>query len=168
MGSRGLRPWGTRQLNQALFTTLMAQFQGFCRDLHDEAVDIHVAHAALGQQVVLRTLMTQGRRLDVGNPRRSALAVDFLRLDVALLEDLKAFGEAEVRRLVRLDALVDFRNAVGHGNEVKIEAIERAGLVRATKRSYDQHRRSLEGLARAMDEVVSRRLAELLSIPRPW
>jgi hypothetical protein len=157
-----------RQLNQSLFVALMAQFQAYCRALHDHGVDLPVAHAVPGQRAVLEVLLRQGRKLDVSNPRRSALVADFRRLDVSLLDELKAVGSAPLRHLDRLDALVDFRNAIGHGDEVRIAAIEAAGLIGATKESYDQHRRALAGLATAMDEVVSRKLAALLQIGPPW
>ncbi len=77
--TRGRR-WGTAQLNRSLCVMLIAQFQGYCRGLHDEAVDVHVTAAVAGQQTMLRTLLTQGRKLDNQNPRRAALGSDFGRL----------------------------------------------------------------------------------------
>jgi hypothetical protein len=71
-GSTMGRRWGTRQLKQALFVALMAQFQAYCRGLHDEGVAVHVAHAVPSQRDLIRELLTQGRKLEVSNPRRSA------------------------------------------------------------------------------------------------
>jgi hypothetical protein len=68
-GARRGGRWGTTQLNRGLFVALLAQFQGFCRDLHDEAVGVHVAFATIEQRAVIRTLLEQGRKLDAGTPR---------------------------------------------------------------------------------------------------
>jgi hypothetical protein len=127
-GSALGRRWGTRQLNQALFVALMAQFQAYCRGLHDEGVEVHVAHAVPSQREMLKILLTQGRKLEVTNPRRSVLGADFGRLGVSLVGELKAAGPATVRRLDLLEALVDFRNAVGHGDDPRIAAAEEGGV----------------------------------------
>ncbi len=69
---------------------LVAEFQSFSRALHDEAVDLHVAAAVVGQQSMLRTLLTQGRKLDSQNPRRAAIGSDFGRLGFSFIDELKA------------------------------------------------------------------------------
>lgn len=117
-GSGPGRRWGTTQLNRSLFVALVAQFQGFCRALHDAAVDVHVSEAISHQQALMRRLLTQSRRLDVENPRRSSLGADFGRLGFSFIEDLKALGSVTQGRLDDLDRLVDYRNAISHGNEV--------------------------------------------------
>ncbi len=43
------RKRGTNQLNRSLFVALVAQFQSYCRDLHDIAARIHVDAAIPGQ-----------------------------------------------------------------------------------------------------------------------
>lgn len=67
-----------------------------------------------------------------------------------------------------LDLLVDFRNAIGHGNETRIASLARDGEIKATKKSYRQFRRTIEDLATIMDGVVAAKLATGLAIPRPW
>lgn len=37
-GSKAGRRWATEELNHAIVLRLASEFQGFCRDLHDEAV----------------------------------------------------------------------------------------------------------------------------------
>lgn len=130
-GPRQGRRWGTEQLNRSLFLVLVAQFQTYCRDLHDEAVAVHVAHAAPAQRLLLGTLMLQGRTLDVGNPRRSALGTDFSRVGIPLIPDLTALGPGTVGDLDALDHLVDFRNAISHGNESQVQALIAGGRIRA-------------------------------------
>lgn len=69
VGSGAGRKWGTTQLNRSLFLALVAQFQSYCRDLHDEAARVHVDAAIPGQKQTLHLLIRQGRRLDTHNPR---------------------------------------------------------------------------------------------------
>lgn len=164
--SRGRR-WGTTQLNRSLFVALVAQFQAFCRGLHDEAVQVHVAAAVPGQRLLVRTLLTQGRKLDSQNPRRAALGSDFGRLGFSFIDDLKAVGPPVAARLDALEDLIEFRNAIGHGDEAKITALEASGPIASTKRSYQEYRRALNGLAGTMDSVVASKLAALLDIPMP-
>ena len=162
------RRWGTTQLNRSLFVALVAQFQGFSRDLHDEAVQVYVGQANRHQRVTVEVLLVQGRRLDTHNPRRSTLGHDFVRLGLTLIDDLKAAGTETEHQLEALDRVVDYRNAIGHGDETKIAALEASGTIKATKRSYQHHRQSLDALAGTMDEVVAEQLAQALGIPRPW
>jgi hypothetical protein len=167
-GSGPGRRWGTTQLNRALFLALVAQFQSYCRDLHDEAAEVHVDAATAGHRDLVKLLMLQGRQLQTRNPRCSTLGSDFQRLGVRLIDDLKASGPATAQRLVALDLLVDYRNAIGHGDEAKIKAFENDGRIRATKRLYQQHRRTLECLAATMDSAVADGLARVLGIRAPW
>ncbi|MGH9223892.1 MAG: hypothetical protein ACRD2W_08945 [Acidimicrobiales bacterium] len=167
-GSARGRRWGTTQLNRSLFVVLVAQFQGYCRRLHDQAVDVHIAAAVPGQQALLRALLTQGRKLDNQNPRRDALGSDFGRLGFRLIDGLKAAAGSAASDLDALENLIDFRNAIGHGDEARIAAIEALGQIKATKRSYQQFRRTIDRLAGTMDQVVATKLAAVLGITHPW
>jgi hypothetical protein len=168
VGSGPGRKWGTTQLNRSLFLALVAQFQSFCRELHDEATKVHVDAAIAGQKQTLHLLIRQGRKLDTHNPRRSTVGHDFGRLGFSLVEDLKAAGPDAVGQLDLLDLLIDYRNAIGHGDEVRIATLEASGLVKATKKSYMEHRRSLEALAGTIDSTVAAGLARVLGTPEPW
>lgn len=167
-GSGSGRRWGTTQLNRSLFLALVAQFQSFCRDLHDDAVAVYVAEANAHRRDNVKALLVQGRRLDTHNPRRSTLGHDFVRLGLTMITDLKAEGPATERQLDALDRIVDYRNAIGHGDDAKIPVIEAGGEIKATKRSYQQHRQALDALAGTMDDVVAEQLARSLGISRPW
>lgn len=124
------RRWGTDQLNRSLFVALVAQFQIYCRDLHDEAIDVHVAAANVLQAGLLRSVLTQGRELNVKNPRPAALGSDFGRLGLKLIPALRAEGPAIEKALKNLDRLVDFRNAVAHGNESELSNLRSAGHIK--------------------------------------
>lgn len=162
------RRWGTQQLNRSLLVALVAQFQSFCRDLHDEAVEVHVREARAGQEGMLRTLLTEGRKLDTGNPRKSALGADFGRLGFSFIADLKDRGRATEQRLEKLETLVEFRNAAGHGQEATLAQLESRGVIGSTKASYARYRSAINNLAATMDDVVATKLAALLQIVRPW
>lgn len=167
-GRRPGRRWGTEQLNRSLFVVLVAQFQTYCRDLHDAAVEVEIAVAHPQQTTVLRTLLVQGRKLDTQTPRAAALGSDFGRLGFDLVAALKAEGTVTQQALAQLDVLVNFRNAIGHGNETEIRALVSTGQIAGTKQSYRRYRRVLEALAHTMDRVVGAKLASSLQIPAPW
>lgn len=162
------RRWGTEQLNRSLFVALVAQFQTYCRALHDEAIDAHVAQANPRQAALLRTLLTQGRKLDTHTPRTAHLGSDFARLGFKLVDGINDTGSEAEQALGSLDVLVEFRNAIGHGNETEIAALVKTGEIKSTKTSYRRFRRILERLAVIMDGVVAAKLGDLLDVPAPW
>jgi hypothetical protein len=162
------RRWGTEQLNRSLFVALVAQFQTYCRNLHDEAIDALVAEASSRQAGILRTLVTQGRKLDTQTPRTAHLGSDFGRLGFTMIDAIKDADRRSEQILVDLDRLVEFRNAIGHGNEAQIAALADAGEIRSTKNSYRRYRRALDRLAGTMDDVVAAKLGNVLGIPAPW
>jgi hypothetical protein len=116
-GGGAERRWGMEQLNRSLLVALVAQFQSYCRGLHDAAVDVHVAIATPAQRNLLRTLLTQGRKLDTQNPRRSTLGADFGRLGFSFIDHLERTCRNTKHQLALLDDLLDYRNAIGHGDE---------------------------------------------------
>ncbi|MCA1727199.1 MAG: hypothetical protein LC722_06000 [Actinobacteria bacterium] len=162
------RRWGTEQLNRSLFTALVAQFQLFCRALHDEAVEVHLGATNPRQVDVLRHLLTQGRRLDQATPRTDALGADFGRLGFDLIDTIKAAGADAKEALRALDLVIDFRNAIVHGNETRLEALIAQGEIKATKTMYRRFRKTLGALAVTMDSAVAEKLGRLLALPSPW
>ena len=130
-GSGRGRRWYTRQFNLSLFVALTAQFQLFSRNLHDDAVDIYVSQADPRWAQVLGTLLTQGRKLEKENPRGSALGSDFGRLGFGFIPALKSSGSKVSEDLGKLETLIDFRNAVSHGNDQQIQSLEREGRIKA-------------------------------------
>lgn len=80
------RRYATQQINQAYAVLLSSQFQGFCRDLHSEAVDHICGPVGAGniRMFLLRMRLTIGRKLDAGNPNPSNLGSDFGFFDMEL------------------------------------------------------------------------------------
>ncbi len=162
------RKWGTDQLNRSLMVALVAQFQTYCRELHDEAVAVHVLQARAEQRQLLEQLLMSGRKLNTHTPRTDTLGSDFGRLGFDFMTAVKAVGAVPEAALKSLDLLVDLRNAIGHGNEVKILQLARVGPIKATKRSYTEYRGIIDGLVGTIDTVVAAKLAALLNIAPPW
>ena len=153
------RQWYTGQLNRSLIVALVAQFQVYCRDLHDEAIDVYLAQANPRQVGVLHTLLNQNRKLDTQNPRRSSLGSDFA---------VRAHGRRANTDLDRLDELVEFRNAIVHGDEPRIQSLVSCYQTRITLNSYRRFRQTLDRLVRLMDTVVATKLADNLRVRPPW
>src|SRR4051812_24756854 len=68
--------WRLHQAHSMLVVRLTAEFQGFTRDLHDEASDYLAKAVSLGNAplaAILRQRFTTARKLDVGNPIPGAL-----------------------------------------------------------------------------------------------
>lgn len=177
------RQRATLHLNRALFVALSAEFQGFCRDLHEDAA-IHVTESiALAPEnakiapVVLNALVRERslsasskskkeRRLDTGNANVDALATDYSMLGMDLWADLTARCPAMAPKWkVNLDRLNEVRNGVAHSDAAKlVRAHADYGL---TLRTFRGWRSSLNGAAAAMDRVVGAYLLDLTG-SKPW
>jgi hypothetical protein len=162
-GSGRGRRYATLQMNHAYAMLLSSQFQGFCRDLHTEAVD-ELAKAAtpVGLQPVLYVVMMQGRKLDQGNPNAGNLGSDYSRLGMQFWTQVGAVDSRRDARQQALDELATWRNAIAHqdwskvGNSPKLQIQQ----VRAW-------RRNCAALARAFDKAVGQHLAVLVG-RAPW
>ena len=62
------RRWYTSALNQGMFVALVAQFQTFSRELHDEAVQVIVSEADQRLAGILERALKHNRKLDSSNP----------------------------------------------------------------------------------------------------
>src|SRR5436853_1480238 len=69
---------------RAYVLLLSAHFQGFCRDLHTESVQIIVAKIRPRLQFLVQTQFTSHRKIDQGNPNFDNLRADFQRFGYAL------------------------------------------------------------------------------------
>jgi len=144
-GSGRGRRWYTGELNRSLLVALVGQFQVYCRDLHNEAIDVYLEAANQRQVEVIDALLKQDRKLDTQNPRRSSLGSDFGRLGIDLIPALRSRGSRIVSDLDRLDELVEFRNAIVHGNESKLESLVERYQTGMTLASYRRLRSTLAG-----------------------
>lgn len=137
----------TIQLNFAYALLLSSQFQGFCRDLHSEAVDHLVTHLEPPSlRLVVRHQLVLGRRLDAGNPNPGNLGADFARLGLALWPALARASSRAHRDHSRLERLNVWRNAIAHDDFDPLRLQGRATLGLAEVRRW---RTTCNSLARA-------------------
>ena len=162
------RRWYTDQLNRSLFVALVAQFQIYCRNLHSDAVAAYLSPVSAPQHEVLQRLLVQDLQLNRRNPRRGVLGRDFRRLGLDLIGIMNAQSTRVRGDLERLDLLIDFRNAIVHGNELAIQSHIAAGLVATNLKSYKQFKKTTDRLVNTMDSVVSTYLADELRTSPPW
>jgi hypothetical protein len=182
-GKQRGRQRATEHLNRTLFVALSAEFQGFCRDLHEDAA-IHITASislapgnAKIAPVVLNALVRERslslasksekeRRLDKDNASVDALATDYSMLGMDLWADLAATYPAKTPKWkTNLNRLNEVRNGVAHSDAAKlVRAHQDYGL---TLRTFRNWRSSLNGAAAAMDKVVRTYLFHLTG-SEPW
>lgn len=104
-----------QQINQAYVLLLSAQFQRFCRDLHTECVGRLLEHPSLVPfESFLYLRLTEGRKLDAGNPNPGNIGSDFGRLGIEFWDEVRRTDRHAKRRLEELETLNRWRNAVAH------------------------------------------------------
>ena len=160
------RRYATHQINQAYAMLLCSQFQGFCRDLHSEAVDHICGPVAAGdsRMLLLRIRFTTGRKLDDGNPNPGNLGADFGFFNLRLWPTLTAHNHANDARNSNLETLNKWRNAIAHQNFDPAKLGGRTAVRLADVRLW---RRTCEDLATDMDFVVGAHVATITGA-NPW
>jgi hypothetical protein len=149
---------------------LAAEFQGYARELHDEAVDFFVRSAAPGNTAIrdrLRSLLTRDRQLDKGNAQPSSLGSDFGSFGMLLWDDLRAMDRWAAARHTHLERLNRARNAIAHDRTAELAVLRREGFP-CTLKTVERSRSALDGLATSLDIVVGSYLAMLFGSARPW
>jgi hypothetical protein len=148
-------------MNHAYVTLLSSQFQGFCRDLHTEAVIVVVG--ALAPSVlapVVQNLLVQGRKLDYGNPNPGNLGSDFGRLGMDFWGSVAARDRRNPVRQAALETLNTWRNAVAHQDWRQVGPALRLNQIRAW-------RAACRALAIDFDAAVGTHLGGLVG-KAPW
>ncbi len=172
-GNRGRRH-GTDQLDHFFLVAVAAQFQGFSRDLHTEAVGALVAGLGSPRETILFASLTGNRKLDHGNANDATLAEDFGRLGMEDFWDRVAteppggrtFTKARRRRLEQMNV---WRNAIVHNdfarNQSKLALLDDRLRPRLTE--GNRCRAACEKLAVQIDGAVASFLASVVDT-RPW
>lgn len=165
-----VRRWLTSELNQPLILRLAAEFQGFARDLHNEASGVVVAALApddLRKQIVLKIPYTSARKLDRGNAEPGGLGQDFGLFGMDLWTELRrTFPNGAQRWQEQLRLLNTARNGLAHDDARRIAEVQAAGWP-LTLDSVRRWRISLDGLAKGMDHVVGKHLQQVFG-STPW
>jgi len=173
------RRYATRQLNHAYAVVLAAQFQGFCRDLHSESADV-VAEVitsvslagSVNNQAIARlvlTALTENRQLDRGNAHPGSVGASFESFDLEIWSAARRIDARTARRLVRLEQLNIWRNAIAHQDfdfsRHQLEVL--AGMTRLGLDQVRMFRSCCDQLAVTFDRVLARRLESIVG-SRPW
>jgi hypothetical protein len=155
------RRYATLQVNYAYAVLVSSHFQGFCRDLHSEAVDVLVeAIQPPALATVVHAALVQARKLDSGNPTPGNLGADFSRLGMPFWPTVHALDLRNAEHQRRLEHLNDWRNAIAHHDWKKVGP----ALQLRTVQSW---RLSCTALAKAFDAAVGHHLAGLVA-RQPW
>ena len=167
-GTERGRRWDSEYVNCAVITRLLAEFQGFSRDLLTDAVD-HVVdqfHAPPALVGMLRGAFVSTSALSKGNPTWTALTTDFGQLGLSLKSavDLR-YAVNGPRWRTRLDAALYARNAIAHADDDKLIVCRARHDL--TMRRAREWRRSLNGLCAGLDAVVGTHLTQMTGVA-PW
>jgi hypothetical protein len=164
-GSARGRRYATLQINHAYTVLLSSQFQGFCRDLHSEAVDHIVRSVTPTQlQVILRAEFTLHRKLDQGNPNPGNIGSDFNRLGLKFLDQVRARNLWNNRRIGYLDDLNSWRNAIAHQD---FDPAKLGGTINLQLAMVRRWRAACEQLAVQFDAVMSDHIYQITGA-KPW
>ena len=160
------RRYLTQHINQAYAVLLSSQFQGFCRDLHEECADCLAA--SVGPPVLSATYRRNllfGRKLDTGNPNGGNIGSDFGRLGLAFWQAVEADSPRNVQRHLALEALNRWRNAIAHS--AFAPDMVRAGRPSLHLAQVQDWRKACDGLARSFDNVLHAHLLAATGVV-PW
>jgi hypothetical protein len=158
------RRHATQQLNHAYAILLSAQFQGFCRDLHDECINCLVQSLSPASlRTTLEESLGWGRKLKTGNPNPGNIGSDFNRFDIEFWVEVRRADARTDSRFDRLEELNRWRNAVAHQDfDPRVLGPE---LLRLEK--VQGWRSACEGLAISFDRVMRVHLHALTG-NSPW
>lgn len=165
------RPRDVTELNHSLFLRLASEVQGYCRDLHDEAIEAICTPAQVPNQQLrdtFRASLTRGRKLDSGNAGPGNIGNDWTQLGMGIWTDLRTSypgtkGATDWNQ--RLDWLNRARNGIAHNDSDKIaEAHAEHPL---TLNTFRVMRRRLSKFATALDRTTRAYLKAVTGV-EPW
>ncbi len=143
----------TLQINQAYTMMLSGQFQGYCRDFHEECAD-HLVRSIADRSLL--EMVTQNlafaRKLDRGNPTPGNIGSDFDRFRIGFWPMVLAHRSQNLARKAAIVELNDWRNAIAHQDFVPAMLI--AGRPHLQLGQVQGWRGASDGLARSFDEVM--------------
>lgn len=161
-------PAVAEEWTQALVLRLSSEFQGFCRDLHNDLART-IARALTGWDEKTRSLvfagLTRGRALEQKSASAETIRADFDRLSVDLLLLLSTHPRAGPQWTGELGQLHRARNGVVHDDPDKIKKLKKEGR-ELSLATVIRWRNWVDGLVEAMDDVTSSRMSELFGMIR--
>ncbi|MCD0453116.1 hypothetical protein LO762_28620 [Actinocorallia sp. API 0066] len=154
------------QIAQVLVVKLAAEFQGFARQLHDQAIAYMAASAAPDDPdlvILYCHAMSADRALNRNNPGPDTLMRDFKRIDVTLWPAADSTYSREQRGQLR--QMIDVRSAIVHDDQPKLARLVAGELDEARIKAWQN---SLDTLAGEMDDEVGARLGAMFKGSKPW
>jgi hypothetical protein len=146
-----------RPVAHAYVLTVVAEFQGFVRDLHDLGALSLIGATGVAPrfQPLLMAAATEGRGVDRGNARVETIQADFRRLGLIGMNG--GIGKLQPTWTVtdrkEFEALLELRNSLAHGNAADVSRLRGQG-VQDTVSWTRQRLPMLNRTARSMDRVV--------------
>lgn len=163
-GTERGRRFATQQINYAYAALLSSHFQGFCRDLHSECIDLLIAIVPVQLKGLLRTEFTWNRSLDRGNPHPGVIGSDFNRLGVDFWAEAYAVDARNERRRELLQELIDWRNAIAHQD---FDPVAPGGIPTLHLARVRAWRSAVHALARSFDQAMYNYLQGVVGTA-PW
>ena len=163
-GTERGRRYATQQINYSYATLLSSHFQGFCRDLHSECIDLIVAIVPAQARFFVREEFVWNRSLDRGNPHPGAIGADFNRLGIDFWTAVYALDARNGRRREALQELIDWRNAIAHQD---FDPVALGGVPTLHLARVRTWRSAVHALARYFDQAMYNYLEALLG-GAPW
>lgn len=168
-GRRVGRQYATKHYNLTMYVALAAEFQGFCRDLHDDTAAALLWHvpSSTGPLIpIFLNSLTRGRQLDRGNAQAKSLGSDFQILGIRLWPELEALRPRSKQKWHdTLESLNKIRNAVAHSNQAALDELRRE--MSLDLRTWRRTRSTLNQLAPHMDKVAFNYVQQLTG-STPW
>lgn len=159
------RRYATQQINHAYAMLLSSQFQGFCRSLHAESVDLIVRSVGASNLArILRAEFIHGRKLDHGNPNPGNIGADFNRLGLLFWQDVLTHDNQNQARKSALELLNEWRNAIAHQD---FDPNRLGGITYLRIAHVRSWRAACDGLAVSFDEVMRTHLQNVTGTS-PW
>jgi hypothetical protein len=171
VGGKGRgRRYATQELNHALVSAVSAQFQGYCRDLHDEAGVLLSNEVGPNLRGTFLLLLQQGRKLDQGNANEGNIGSDFWKLGFAVWQAPRFQSKRARQHRGQLKKLNLWRNAIAH-QDFKFDAndlVTLGGQIQPRLVDVRNCHRACLFLAEAIDHAVSDFLTLPPSGKAPW
>jgi hypothetical protein len=170
VGGRGRgRRTQTQSINWSLVLILASEFQGYVREVHDEAAEFLAGAVSLGNYsffTLVRNNLTVNRQVDRVNAKSATLKVDFDRFGFDLWSDICSAVASGQSWKEQIDRLNEARNSIAHNDLEKLKALSMRGypLNLVTIRSW---RSACNGVARHIDISLGKRLSQLAGV-EPW
>lgn len=147
---------------QGYVMLLSGHFQGFCRDLYTECLQVCAAAVPATMMTTIQAQFATGLSLNVGNPTIENIRKDFERFGFTL--DLAGFAPQNLQRITCLGHLNYWRNHVAHQKATPPPPGVPAVLVLADIQSW---RAACDGLATSLDDIMKVELTRILGTA-PW